>query len=362
MNKIFSKILRRNSIMIIMPLAIVVFTISLVAFQLSELREYRSFEMHDASSADTFISAGELNVTFEASGLKKAGYDYLRDDKKAGEYYYLFEDNHVWLFALKDIPGRDLTEGKHVLNVRLTVDEPVMNQIVQDYSTELKTDSRNFTGFVDPVIFNEFEYPELKIKIIKYVYYAGVVVAALTVLYLIAILSSPAASFQARFLTKYGSRRKIIKELDNELEEKLLYKGENTYITENYLVAAYVTHVDVVRLDDIRYLSKHVEELKEVFRKKVIYKLTASNVEKLYYEQCFSSEEVLDKIIYYIRRDDIVDETAELDRENSHHKADGDPGKVTREETKELKKEPRRPRYIIDKSELDDTDEENGSN
>ena len=57
-----------------------------------------------------------------------------------------------------------------------------------------------------------------------------------------------------------------------------------------------------------------------------------------------------------------MDETAELDRENSHQKADGDPGKVTREETKELKKEPRRPRYIIDKSELDDTDEENGSN
>ncbi len=317
MNKTFSKILRRNSIMIIMPLAIIVFTISLVAFQLSELREFRSFDMHEASSADTFISAGEINVTFEAEGLMKAGYDYLKDNKKVGEYYYLFEDNHVWLFALKNISGRNLTEGKHTLKVRLTVDEPVMNQIIQDYSAQLKTDSRNLTGFVDPVIFNEFEFPEIKIMIIKYIYYAGVIVAALTVLYLLAILCSPAASFQARFLTKYGSRRKTIKELDEELDEKLLYKGENTYITDNYLVAAYVTHVDVVKLDDIKYLSKHVEEIKGLFKKKIIYKLTASNVEKLYYEQCFSNEEVLDKIIYYIRREDIVDETEELERDKT---------------------------------------------
>ena len=345
MNKIFSKILRRNSIMIIMPLAIVVFTISLVAFQLSELREYRSFEMHEPASADTFISAGEMNVRFNAEGLVKAGYNYYINDQKVGEYYYLYRNDHLWLFALKDEPGRDLTSGQHELYVRLTVDEPVMNQIVQDYSSALNADSRNFTGFVDPVIFNEFEYPAIKIMIIKYVYYAGVLVAALTVFYLLAILCSPAASFQARILTKYGSRRKTIKELDDELENKLLYKGENTYITENYLVAAYVTHVDVVKLDDIKYLSKHVEEIKGLLRKKIIYKLTASNVEKLYYEQSFSDEEILDKIIYYIRREDIVDETEALERENagteteSGKEAEQSEEKTEQKETKEEIKE-----------------------
>ena len=39
-------------------------------------------------------------------------------------------------------------------------------------------------------------------------------------------------------------------------------------------------------------------------------------MDKLYYEHEFLEEEVIDNIIYYIRREDIVDETEEIERKS----------------------------------------------
>ena len=300
--------------MILMPLAAAIFMAALVALRLSRLVEFNSYKLDDIQNAESYIDNQLLNVTYDAGNLKPAGYDYTVNGKKMGEYYYLYDNDQIYLFALKYSGIEKLKNGENTLNFRITTDSSTVNMITRDLSDSFDTEINNLSGFVNPIILNEFEFPYYKIIISRGFLYFSFTAFAIIMLYLLKTIISPSSSYQASILKKFGKVKDMVSILDDELKNNLLYSGEESYVTENYLVTAYISKIDVVRLDDIKYLSKHVEEKKGLFTKHNIYKLTASNVDKLYYENDFIDEEVLDNIIYYIRREDLVDETEELER------------------------------------------------
>ena len=80
-------------------------------------------------------------------------------------------------------------------------------------------------------------------------------------------------------------------------------------MTDNFLVATYWFHTDVIRLDDVRYLSKNrVEERSG----RELYRLTLSEPETdLFYEIDFREEELYGAILYYQQRERRFGKTSE---------------------------------------------------
>ncbi len=312
--KIFSRLIKKNSILMIMPLAGIILMVSLVAFRLSELKEFNSFKLDDISYAESFINDYKMNVSYDISGAEKAGYDYTINGEKAGEYYYLYRNDSLYFIVLRDSDIKKFETGNKVFYFRITTDDLFIKQVTADLSDSFDENPENLNGFVNPIILNAFEYPYIRLISVPVIFYISVFFGILVILYILLILIRPSVSVLVKPLAQFGKKKDVIKELDEELESKVLYCYENCYVTENYLVIIYVSRLEIVRLDDIKYLSKHVEEKKGLLSNGKIFRLTASNVDKLYFEHDFDSEEAIDQIIYYIRREDIVDETEEVER------------------------------------------------
>lgn len=315
-DKKFSSLLVRNTIMLLVPPVAAIFMAVLVAFRMADLREYNFYRLDSLSNLETYINNYMLNVSFDVKGIKPAGYDYTVNGKKQGEYYYIYQDDQIWLFAMKFSGIEKLKKGDTLINFRITTDTQVTEKVMKDLAESFGAKEKNMTGFVNPVILNEFEYPRYKIIAMQGILYGGTAVFAVLFLYMILVIIFPALSIDAKRLSQYGKRRDVIKQINEELKDKLLYRGEDAYVTEGFLITYLGNGIQVVKLDDVKYLSKHVEEKKGFFSNRKIYKLAASNVDKLYYEHEFLEEEVIDNIIYYIRREDIVDETEEIERKS----------------------------------------------
>lgn len=313
-DKKFSSLLVRNTIMLLVPPVAAIFMAVLVAFRMSDLREYNTYRLDSLANLEAYINNYMLNVSFDTTGIKPAGYDYTVSGKKQGEYYYIYQDDQIYLFALKFSGIEKLKRGENLLNFRITTDAEVSETVMEDLAESFGTNESNLTGFINPVILNEFEYPYLKIIVMQGMLYGGTVMFAVLFIYMILVIIFPSLSSDAKRLSQYGKRKDVIKEINEELKDKLLYHAEDAYVTEGFLITYLGNGIQVVKLDDVKYLSKHVEEKKGFFTTRKIYKLAASNVDKLYYEHEFMEEEVIDNIIYYIRREDLVDETEEIER------------------------------------------------
>ena len=77
----------------------------------------------------------------------------------------------------------------------------------------------------------------------------------------------------------------------------LLYSKHhyNYYITDEYLVISNWRTTDFIRIDYIKYISKHV--ITKMHGRKQVYRLTMSNPEKMFYEHDFKLESCADEIM-----------------------------------------------------------------
>ncbi|MBQ8166421.1 MAG: hypothetical protein IJZ96_05205, partial [Lachnospiraceae bacterium] len=151
-------------------------------------------------------------------------------------------------------------------------------------------------------VISELDYPAAYISLMYLLSISPTVVCGLILIYVLFILLFPAVHSQSEQLNIYGSPRKIIREINYELKNKLLYKRANVYITHNYMVVSYLLKTLVVKLDEVKYLSKNLVEKKVGFNRTVeVYRLTISNPGILFHEVDFVDEDFIDKVVENIR-------------------------------------------------------------
>ena len=178
---------------------------------------------------------------------------------------------------------------------------------------ELGTESREKAYSV--YVLDQLRYPRMWILMLDVFYYVLHGAIAVLLLYLIIAFYRPQILKQARVIKRFGKVKSVVADLDYEMRNELLYQSDNIFVTESYLIVAYVSRIDVVYLDDVEYMSKH-EEIKKnhLFGgKKKTYRLTLSNVEKMYFEMFIDDEQTIDDVAYYIQGADEDDEEEEAE-------------------------------------------------
>ncbi|SEF54088.1 hypothetical protein SAMN04487934_101515 [Eubacterium ruminantium] len=302
--KKFTGMLVRNLILMAIPQIIIM--VALI-FTVMNTRRQEKVIVHDMDSLDEieeYYIEGKINVIFTVEGLKYAGFDSVLEGEKLGQYFYKYVNGKVYFFLLNNESAEKVREGRSSkLRFRIQRDKAVSEHIMNEYIESLNLQNVNMEGTSSIYLLDQLKYPGTWILALKIMHYALVTSLLVLLFYILIAASNPSVIRQARPLKRFGKVRGVITDIDREMRKKLLYRSDNIYVTEGYLIVEYISRIDVVKLDDVRFISKNEMSIRKGLfgKKKSRFQLTLSNVEKMYFEMFIDDEQTIDDVIYYIR-------------------------------------------------------------
>lgn len=303
--KRFHNILFKNTVAVALP-AVTVLLILLLVFSRYDIMEQARCQTVTSgddlgSSLEELGMSGVTNVRIKADNLYYTGFDYYVDGRHEGSYYYVMDEESLSFILISTKNPVMHLESVDVKG-KLIKDSVSTEHILNRLSADLGMDSDKLAAYCSGYVVSEPDYPVAFISMIYVFFYAPVVICILIIAYTVLVRVNPLMHSQARQLAAYGEPGAIIDELDLQLRNKLIYRKNNIYITEDYMIVSYLTKTDVIKLDYIKYLSKNLVEREHGMHKREhIYRLTMSNPEKLFYEVDFTSETLIDDVVRYIR-------------------------------------------------------------
>ncbi len=305
MFKRFQRLLLKNTFAVVGPAIAVFFVLSVL---LLRYPVFDSIESQDITGVADYN--GRLKVMYEADtklaiyqakNLYYSGYDYHMDGKLKGAYYYSIENGYMSFYII-ETTSPEMFIPEYTIKGEIIKDSISVSHIVSKLAAAAGVKEEMVESYYSSYVISELDYPHAYISLVYVLCLSPAIVCGLIILYTLLIIINPAMHSQAEQLANYGNVRKVIKELNYELKNKLLYKKENIYITHNYMVISHLLKTEVVKLDMVRYLSKNITEKKVGFKKVIeVYRLTISNPGILFYEVDFDNEEFIDEVVKHIR-------------------------------------------------------------
>lgn len=241
----FTRIVRRNLIALMIPVIITELLILYMTMQLSLLDEYRCYEISDISNVDIFYREGEQNVSFNFSEMiYDAGFDQVNEDKVEGAYYYSFYGKNIQLFVLTDETAEKLKSGKKTkIAARLIKNDATISYIKNAYTEATGLGEDVYEDFINPIIISEPDFPIMKVKAVEIVQITVIICLIISVLYTIIAFIKPVLFFGFSKKGLFKTRKDLIDTMNNEIENRLDHKEGLLYITEGYIIKANISHI-----------------------------------------------------------------------------------------------------------------------
>ena len=301
--KPFQRLLIKNTLAIAIP-AIAVFVI--LTFMFARYPLLDQIHCHSISTmTDADITLGLMyaekttNVEYEAKNLRYTGFDYYVDGRLTGAYYYTrVADKYLMLLVKTDAPPEKIDEK--LIKGRIKRDSLMAEHIITGFALERGMDPKLVEGMAGEYLISEPEYPYAYVIMIYAFFALPVVIAIGIFIYTLVVFVHPALNSQARQLREYGEPSEVIHELNSEMRHRLVFKKNNIYVTEEYLIVSYLSKTDVIKLDCVQYVSKNELEERKAFGRK-IFRLTLSTPGQLFYEVDFTNETLIDDVIAYMQ-------------------------------------------------------------
>lgn len=305
MIKKFQMLLLKNTFAVVGP-AIAVFLV--LSIMLMKYPIFDGLECEDISGIADYNGRIQIMyesdtklVTYQAKNLYYTGYNYYIDEKIKGAYYYSTDNGYMNFYLIETTQPESFIE-EYKVKGEIIKDNVSVSHIVDKLVSASGIKEEIVEGYYSDFVISELDYPTAYIGLVYVLGLSPAIVCSLIILYTLMIIINPSMHSQAAQLEKYGKTKQVIKELNDELNKKLIYKRENVYITHNYLVISYLLKTEVVKLDMIKYMSKNLADRKIGFsRTAEVYRLTISNPGIIFYEIDFNNEEFIDEVVSNIR-------------------------------------------------------------
>ena len=231
----------------IIPALIIEASLVFICLQLRTMDENSTYELESLDDVVMYYKLGKRNVSFRLDGdLVYSGFDMKADNVVTGHYYYLANADRMYLFVLNDAAVSLINKGNPVrIKATLVEDEAASGFIETEYTDAMKIGDEALDGYIESVIISQPDYPERRIVIINYTMAVAYILVAITLLYFIAAAIFPELNMLFRLGGLASSRKKLIKKLDKELKNKLESREGSVYTTENYIIKANISYIDI---------------------------------------------------------------------------------------------------------------------
>lgn len=284
----------KNTIAMLIPAILVFCIILLFTSRYPVIYQMTTHEISKLEEMEGWYQQNCLNVKMNVPQLKYTGYDYYDNEKQIGAYYYAFIEDQCVFFLIKTKQPEPMIENKMVQG-KMLEDSASLDAMKNEFAKELGLNYEDFNSFVNPFMISEIDYPYMEVFLLLLLIIVPYIIAISMIVFSVIWTISPFRHPSAKQLNDFGDRRLVFQEIQSQMKHRLLQHNYNYYITEEYLIIHNLWTTDVIRMDFIRYISRHV--IVKMKGKKQVYRLTMSNPEKMFYEKDFDSEKCADEIM-----------------------------------------------------------------
>ena len=301
--KKFEKLLFKNTLALAVPAILV---LSVLMFMFIKYPVLEQTRLINISGDDLYkrvselYRLGETNVKLNAGDLTYAGFNYYVNGKVKGGYYYQLNEDRVIFYIIETNNPPMKIDGKNI-KARIIKDsistEYIVNQLVEagGFEGQIKDD------FFSEYVISECDYPVTYITMLYILFASPIVVSVLIIAYTLLVWTNPSLHGQARQLSLYGDTAAVIEELNLQLANHMIYRLNNIYVTEDYLIVSHLIKTDVIKLDKIKEIEKaEVEKHMLPWKKERVFKLRFFTELKTEYELELVNEDTLNDIIDYV--------------------------------------------------------------
>ena len=249
------------------------------------------------------------NVVYHAINLKYTGYDYYENDKLTGSYYYTFEgDRCLFILVKTKNPAPELIAAN--IHGRMLKDSAHTEAVLDQFASDVGMDQSTFFQVVYPLVVSEVDYSWTQTILIWLLVIFPGILGVITLVLGIEWIIRPYQHPNLKKLDEYGDRKAVYNEINSQLNREHVLHQDHYYFTDDYLILNRFGALDFVRIDRVRYISKHAWKDKKKHQK---YRLIMSDDQKTYFERDFRSEEVADSILK-----EMVTRNAQIDDRTIH--------------------------------------------
>lgn len=305
-----SVLLLKNTIAVLIP-AVIIFGIVL-AVTIKYPILYRN-TCHTVSSLEEIKEQyGQhcYNVQYTVSELKYTGYDYYESERRIGAYYYTFIGDRCLFVLVKTKEPEPVIESRHIRG-RILHDSAHLEAMIDEFVTDTGLEKEAFMSIVYPLMLSEVDYPLLETMLMWLLIIVPYIVSVVTIFLCIAWIARPYKHPSTRVFSDFGDRQLVYQEIKSQMKWENVIHKYNYYFTSEYLILSGWFKTDFVRIDFIRYISKHV--ISSANGKRQIYRLTMSNPEKMFFEKDFNLEACADEIM-----EELIKRNPNIDNRTMH--------------------------------------------
>lgn len=303
--KKFEILLIKNTFAIVLPAMAVFAVLIFMLFNYPVLEHVKCYNIGNIIDVDERLAMlyanGTTNVKYIAKNLYYTGFDYFVDEKREGSYYYSADNDQLLLFLVETKEPQMFIEQIE-LKGKIIKDSISVNHIMNKFAEQNGMESELLHNYCSEYIISEPDYPYSYIALVYIFMASPIIVCVLIFIYTVFVTVNPVLHPQVRQLEDFGEVGEVIKSLNDELMNNLRFHKNNIYVTDDYMIVTHISRIDIIRLDDVLYLSKNlVEEKKLIHFGKDVFRLTMSKPEVMFYEMDFTSEDLIDKVVEAIR-------------------------------------------------------------
>lgn len=285
-------LLFRNTIAILIPAMIVFGIISAVFLNYPILQRNATHVVSSFDEMNDWFRKQCYIVRYSELELKYTGYDYYENDKRIGAYYYSFVGDECFFVLVKTKKPEAVLHNKSVCG-RMMSESAHLSAMLDSFIVESGLDKEAFYSVMYPIMISEIDYPLKEIVlmwgllIVPYV--ISVMIMVLSLIWMIRPFTHPST----KILGEIGNRRLVYEEVSSQLQREGIVHNYHYYFTDDYLILNNLFTTNFIRIDFIRYISKHI--IKN--GRKQVYRVTMSNPEKMFFEKDFQLELCADEIM-----------------------------------------------------------------
>lgn len=288
----------QNSLMALIPAVLYMIVLGVVLNVFPLWNKVSTHQVTTIKELNSLEEEGYSNVKLSVKKATYLGYDYYVGNKLKGSYYYAILDDTP-IVVLIEGKKRQLQIDDYVIKGKIIGNNADYEYIINNFSRDSGIGTDDLSNMFYGGIISEIDYPFIYtaflycLIIIPIMFTLGLIFA--NVIYVFYPYKHPLAK---RLLAFGSNKEAVIYEIDSQMRNRMVMRTKHSIMTEEYVIIHTIFITEVIKIDYIKYISKHVETRKMIgFIKLVKYKLTISNPERMYFEYDFSDLVEVDKVI-----------------------------------------------------------------
>lgn len=216
-------------------------------------------DAESVADCETFYQDGQQYVSIVLKRIQYTGYDYVKNGKEYGSYYYYLSNNHCnfILIPIDKTSGKSMYLNNYHLKGKMVEGDYLYEQMLQLFSKDLDWTLSGLTSVSSTMVISEIDYHLNEYVMVFSCLFVFFVILLVNNIGLLMFFCFPSLHPACLKLYRYGLVREQVKQIDFELQNRLQMQVSCMYITDHYYVDLGTSHIAIHPLSSIIWAYKH---------------------------------------------------------------------------------------------------------